>query len=129
MLSRDSFMSWMVYAIGLLQVNQSRSDFSWVHMNLPQHIVTSTTNLVWNTIWTLFLLMKKIGGILNSRRSQCSALQMHLELLTWGVMVHIENLVSGTNLTSYRVKHTFARAEMSWLFVDWSVVHTACAIV
>lgn len=54
----------------LLQENQFQSDFSLALMNWHQHIATSTTNLVWSTIWIWFLWMKRIGGISSSKKSQ-----------------------------------------------------------
>ena len=52
------------------QGNQYQLDYFWVHMNWLQLIEILTTNSVWSITWTLFLWMRKIGGILSSKKSQ-----------------------------------------------------------
>lgn len=56
-----------------LQVNQSQLGCFWAHMSWRQLIATLTTNLAWNTIWTLFSWMRKIGGTSSSKKSLCIA--------------------------------------------------------
>lgn len=109
------FHELVAYWMCLLQVSRFQSDYFWARMNWHQPTAISTTNLVWSIIWISFLLMKRIGGTLSSKKLQYIVLQKILDSSDYD-FVFLEY-----NITPYQAQYS-EWDPASWDLLRWHFV-------